>query len=135
MRENGRNEGFKRSNFNDEIICLANHARAARQAPFSQGEYREREESHSCKIQVPFFIDPAWSTLQADFDEAGAVCTTTSGVYIEGTLLVLRMAHRKWKEIKQQPSMLPVPAVPGCSLFSFRILWAILSTSTVLFCG
>ena len=29
------------------------------------------------------------------------------------TVLVLRMAHRKWKEIKQQPSMLPGPA--GCS--------------------
>ena len=34
--------------------------------------------------QVPFFIDPAWSTLQADFDERGALCTTLSGVYIEG---------------------------------------------------
>ena len=35
------------------------------------------------------------------------------------------MAHRKWKEIKQQPSMLPGPAVPGCCLFSFHFLWAI----------
>ena len=35
-------------------------------------------------MQVPFFIDPAWSTLQADFDERGALCTTISGVYIEG---------------------------------------------------
>ena len=41
------------------------------------------------------------------------------------------MAHRKWKEIKQQPSMLPGPAVPGCCSVSFHILWAILSTSTV----
>ena len=41
------------------------------------------------------------------------------------------MAHKKWKEIKQQPSMLPVPAVPGSCLVSFHILWAILSTSTV----
>ena len=39
--------------------------------------------------------------------------------------------HRKWKETKQQLSMLPGPAVPGCSLVSFHILWAILSTSTV----
>ena len=37
-----------------------------------------------------------------------------------------RMAHRKWKETKQQPSMLPGPAVPGCSLVSFHFLWAIL---------
>ena len=35
-----------------------------------------------------------------------------------------RMAHRKWKEIKQQPSMLPGPAVPGCSLVSLHFLWA-----------
>ena len=41
------------------------------------------------------------------------------------------MAHRKWREIKQQPSMLPGSAVPGCCLVSFHILWAILSTSTV----
>ena len=46
-------------------------------------------------------------------------------------VLVFRMAHRKWKESKQQPSMLPGPAVPGCCLVSFHILWAILSTSTV----
>ena len=46
-------------------------------------------------------------------------------------MLVLRMAHRKWKETKQQPSMLPGPAVPGSCLVSFHILWDILSTSTV----
>ena len=47
------------------------------------------------------------------------------------TVLVLKMAHRKWKEFKQQPSTLPGPAVPGGCLVSFHILWAILSTSTV----
>ena len=35
------------------------------------------------------------------------------------------MAHRKWKESKHQPSMLPGPAVPGCCLISFHFLWAI----------
>ena len=35
------------------------------------------------------------------------------------------MAHRKWKEIKQQPSMLPGPAVSGSCLASFHFLWAI----------
>ena len=50
----------------------------------------------------------------------------------ESTVLVLRMVHRKWKETKQQPSMLPGLAVPGCCLVSVHILWAILSTSTVL---
>ena len=29
------------------------------------------------------------------------------------------------KETKQQPSMLPGPAVPGCCLISFHFLWAI----------
>ena len=47
------------------------------------------------------------------------------------TVLVLRMVHKKWKETKQLPSILPGPAVPGCYLVSFHILWAILSTSTV----
>ena len=42
-----------------------------------------------------------------------------------------RMSHRKWKETKQQPSMLPGPAVPGCSLVSFHFLWAILCPQAV----
>ena len=32
------------------------------------------------------------------------------------------MSHRKQRETKQQPSMLPGPAVPGCCLVSFRFL-------------
>ena len=43
-----------------------------------------------------------------------------------------RMAHRKWKETKQEPSMLPGPAVPGCSFVSFHFLWAILCPQAVL---
>ena len=35
------------------------------------------------------------------------------------------MAHRKWKEIKLQPSMLAGPAVPGSCLASFHFRWAI----------
>ena len=35
------------------------------------------------------------------------------------------MAHRKWKKIKQQPSMLPGPTVPGSCLAFFHFLWAI----------
>ena len=31
------------------------------------------------------------------------------------------MAHWKWKESKQQPSMLPGPAVPGCCFFPFPV--------------
>ena len=48
-----------------------------------------------------------------------------------GTVLVLRMANRKWKETKQQPSMLPGPAVPGCSLVYFLFLRAILCLQAV----
>ena len=43
-----------------------------------------------------------------------------------------RMAHRKWNETKQQPSLLPDPAMPDCSLVSFHILWAILCPQAVL---
>ena len=46
-------------------------------------------------------------------------------------VIVLRMAHRKWKETKLQLSMLLGPAVLDCCLVSFHFLWAILSTSTV----
>ena len=33
---------------------------------------------------VPFFIDPAWSTLQADFDVNGTNCYTTTGFERKG---------------------------------------------------
>ena len=42
-----------------------------------------------------------------------------------------RMAHRKWIETKQLPSMLPGPAVPGCSLVPFHFLWAIIYLQAV----
>ena len=48
------------------------------------------------------------------------------------TVLVLMMAHRKWRETKQLPSMLPGSAVPGCCLVSFHFLWSILWLHTVL---
>ena len=54
---------------------------------------------------------------------------------VPSTVPVDRMAHRKWKEMKQQPSILPDPAVPGCNLVSFHFLWAILSTGTVQIFG
>ena len=49
-------------------------------------------------------------------------------------VLVLRMAHRKWRETKQQPSLLPGLAVFWCCLVSIHFLLAILSTSTVQRC-
>ena len=45
------------------------------------------------------------------------------------------LPHRKWKETKQQPSMLTGPAVPACCLVSFHFLWGKLSTRTVVTCA
>ena len=44
------------------------------------------------------------------------------------------MAHRKWKETKQLPSILPGPAVPGCCLVYFHFLWAIQCPQAVHAC-
>ena len=47
------------------------------------------------------------------------------------TVLVLRMAHRKWEKTKQQPGTAGPGNMLGCCLISFHFLWVILSTSTV----
>jgi len=47
------------------------------------------------------------------------------------TVRIDSFPHSKWKETKQQPSMLPGPPVPGCCLVSFHFLWGNLSTHTV----
>ena len=51
--------------------------------------------------------------------------------FVMNTACGHRMANRKWSETKQQPSMLPGPAVPGYSLVSFHFLWAILYPQAV----
>ena len=43
------------------------------------------------------------------------------------------MSHRKRRETKQQPSMLPGPAMPGCCLVSFHFLSDIHSIHSVHF--
>ena len=48
------------------------------------------------------------------------------------TVLVLRMAQRKWKDTKLQPGVAGPGNMLGCCLISFHFLWAILSTNTVL---
>ena len=42
------------------------------------------------------------------------------------------MAHRKWKETKQQTGTDEPGNMLGCCLISFNFLWAILSTSIVV---
>ena len=49
----------------------------------------------------------------------------------KSTVLVLRMAHRKWEKTKQQPGTAGPGNMLGCCLISFHFLWVILSTSTV----
>ena len=46
-------------------------------------------------------------------------------------MLVLMMAHRIWKETKQQPGRAGPGDMLGCCLVYFHLLWIILSTSTV----
>ena len=52
---------------------------------------------------VPFFIDPAWSTLQADFDSNGTKCTTISGKYLKG---MYKSTHQKIKFLKGSPKFI-----------------------------
>ena len=48
------------------------------------------------------------------------------------TVLVIRMAHRIWKETKQQPGTAGPGNMLGFCFISFHFLWVILSTSTVV---
>ena len=41
------------------------------------------------------------------------------------------MAHRKWKETKEQPGTAGPGNMLSCCLISFHFLWVILNTSTV----
>ena len=66
---------------------------------------------------VPMRWGDPWEVSVALYQEIGREATST-----------VRMgwiSHRKWKETKQQPNMLPGPAVLGCCLVSFHFLWAI----------
>ena len=53
-------------------------------------------------------------------------------IRVRCTVLVLRMAHRKWKETKEQPGTAGPGNMLSCCLISFHFMWVILSTSTVL---
>ena len=66
---------------------------------------------------VPMRWGDPWEVSVALYQEIGREATST-----------VRMgwiSHRKWKETKQQPNMLPGPAVLGCCLVSFHFLWVI----------
>ena len=55
----------------------------------------------------------------------------TSNLRTNSTVLVLRMAHKKKKETKQEQGTAEPGNMLGCCLNSFDFLWAILSMSTV----
>ena len=68
---------------------------------------------------------------------SGAVCTHERRIIslilqMNITVLVLRMAHRVWRETKQQPGTAGPGNMLDCCLVSFHFLSTILSTSTVL---
>ena len=48
------------------------------------------------------------------------------------TVLVLRMAHRIWKETKHEPGTVGPGNILGCCLVSFHFLWDILCPQAVL---
>ena len=62
---------------------------------------------------------------------AAPTTTTGNSCLLECTVLVLRMAHRIWKETKQEQGSARPGNMLGCCLVAFHFLWAILSTSTV----
>ena len=113
-------------------MCFSNHLWHLYQA--------KRKQTITCLMQLdPHFSEPVW---EAQFVTYRAVCHPYAICLVYGhvssllremwcTVLVLRMAQRKWKEIKQQPSMLPGPAVPGCCLVSFHFLCYILCSRSV----
>ena len=59
-----------------------------------------------------------------------SLCGWFAKVYT-GTGWMEWMSHRKWRETKQQPSMLPGPAVPGCCLVYLCFLCNIYSIHSV----
>ena len=50
----------------------------------------------------------------------------------KSTVLVLRMAHRIWKETNQEPGTAGPGNMLGSCFVSIHFMWAILSTSTVV---
>ena len=94
--------------------------------PYLQQQRRGYSADH---LICQLISKPLWGLICLRGNLLFLITNTLSGPHC--TVLVLRMAHRKLKEIKQEASMLPGPAVPGCCLVSFHFLWAILSTSTV----
>ena len=80
--------------------------------------YRAGDEKDS---EIPFCI--GFPTVFPQWYHSG---------HEDNTVPVLRMAHRKWKETKQEPGTAEPGNMLGCCLNYFHFLWAILSTSTVL---
>ena len=90
----------------------------------------------TCNVKVVWSLTESCSKNQ-NSGKSALLPTSSRKILVFGTAFYTatacghRMAHRKWKETKQQPSMLPGPAMPGCSLVSFHFLWDILCPQVV----
>ena len=89
---------------------------------------RERERERERELNV---ISREKSVDEEKRRESHLAATTCAVSAVKATAAVLPslctewmewMLHSKRRETKQQPSMLPCPAVPGCCLVSFRFL-------------
>ena len=107
--------------------CLAFNQRATRLAHPECLLDSVREARHFKSSANATMFSSAASSI---FTEVQVLCDLTL-VSRSCTACGHRMVHRKWKDTKLQPSMLPGPAVPGCSLASFHFLWAILCPQAV----
>ena len=109
---------------------------------------RGRIENSGCRLDAPSWCSPVvqpkkglrartqlaagQATILSPRCAASRDCHFMQTFLLSGrTMLVLRMAHRIWKENKQQPGTAGPGNMLGCCLISFHFLWVILSTSTV----
>ena len=82
-----------------------------------------------CWLFIAFLIGEhlqGWTSGSTEF----GLCLIWHGVYT--TACGHRMAHRKWKETKQQPGTAGPDNMLGCCLVSFHFLWAILCWQAVV---
>ena len=95
---------------------------------------------HACTRNRAMFTPRCASWCLNSNDESMRCALSRGRMYFTGrsnwkwkycTVWMGWMSHRKWKETKQQPSMLPGPAVPGCCLVSFHFLCCILYSRSV----
>ena len=84
--------------------------------------YKEKEKKRSFYSSGPIYFP----------SRIPFILCTAAATHFQCTACGYRIAHRIWKETKQEPGTAGPGIMLGCCLVSFHFLWAILSTSTVL---